>query len=332
MNERIEFHRDKLKRCCLVCGEFLKGHGYTSKRLKDDINNCFSIDIQDASEWQPYKLCKCCVSKTLKWKKNKEYRHSTQVMSWLPHSEESCSVCEFYYKRCKGGAKRKSTKGRGRPCKKLSQPREIINATFQIPKNLATSLFPRTAMPPLDRILSPNELTVCPICKEVMEAPVLGPCEHAYCSTCLQTWAEHCQQNGQEVTCPECKSELHVMTIHPPPRPLLQLINDTKAKCRRCNNIYALDAMELHELTCTRTRVPLQPVIHSPEKVPDLLTRSLDVPLSHTEQRLTSRLIQRKINTEGDKLISLVTQGRVCTKFYCLIDFFGKSWSIHLLG
>ena len=319
----LDFHHDKVERCCLVCGEFLKSQGYCCDKFKEDIANCFGLAVNSDSDWQPNKLCKCCCSKISKWKTTNGYQHTTKVMSWVQHSDEVCSVCEFYLQKCKGGARKKSSKGRGRPSggKRAHQQSagQYGSMNFRIPEEMKKSLFPRTAMPPIGRMLSPlSELIICPICKEVMDAPVLGPCEHAYCSPCLQTWAEHCQDNGQEVTCPECKCEFHDSTIHHPPRVLLQLIRDTRATCSRCNNIYTLDALELHECTCTRAvRVPLQTLTHAPGNVPQ--PKGLDEPLSHAEQHLASHLVQRKLNTEGKAVISLVTQGTVCTIFYCLL-------------
>ena len=47
-----------------------------------------------------------------------------------------------------------------------------------------------------------NEGLLCCICRDVLEEPLQSPCEHAFCSSCIQAWLV------AECTCPEDRQPL----------------------------------------------------------------------------------------------------------------------------
>ena len=47
-----------------------------------------------------------------------------------------------------------------------------------------------------------NEGLLCCICRDVLEDPLQSPCEHAFCSSCIQAWLV------AECTCPEDRQPL----------------------------------------------------------------------------------------------------------------------------
>ena len=49
---------------------------------------------------------------------------------------------------------------------------------------------------------SVNEGLLCCICRDVLEDPLQSPCEHAFCSSCIQAWLV------AECTCPEDRQPL----------------------------------------------------------------------------------------------------------------------------
>jgi len=44
------------------------------------------------------------------------------------------------------------------------------------------------AQPPQIAAKQPDDITVCPLCEQLMTDPNVLPCFHAYCSTCLENW------------------------------------------------------------------------------------------------------------------------------------------------
>ena len=136
-------------------------------------------------------------------------------MNWIPHKND-CVMCKKYFQKCKGGAKRKCTKGRGRPPKTF-----VLEQNNLIPLK---SIFAQTSKPRMQQLVAPNPLTFCKFCKEMLDDPVCGPCEHSFCRSCLlMKW----QQLQQPVFCPECSCELTSSNISAPPLVLLQLIYTT---------------------------------------------------------------------------------------------------------
>ena len=297
------FHRDKVNRCCLVCGEFLKGQKYKFEDWGEDLQSTFNVNVNLFDEWHPLFFCKCCKTKMSKTKESESYKHTTEVMNWMPHKDD-CAVCKKFFQKCKGGAKRKCAKGRGRPPKKIALEQNNLNLIT------SKSIFAQTRKPSMQQLVAPNTLILCKFCKEVLDDPVCGPCEHSFCRSCLlMKW----QQLQQPVLCPECSCELIRGNISAPPLVLLQLIYTTKAHCQWCHNIYQLDELEKHEFKCTRvieTAMPSKAVT-----VSEVLLRKPNTPLTHNEQLLATKLIQRKIETERNKTIQLHTTGKVCSLF-----------------
>ena len=63
----------------------------------------------------------------------------------------------------------------------------------------------------VERFVNPvNEGLLCCICRDVLEDPLQAPCEHAYCSTCINGWLVH------ENCCPEDRRLLFSSQLKPP--------------------------------------------------------------------------------------------------------------------
>jgi len=210
-------HQDKVKTCC---GNLIKSHSTPCTSIKSDLEQCFEVKIYADNAWEPKKICKKCYSVLLRWRKRPcTYSHHTVVVEWLPHSDKNCTICGHFASRSIGGRKKKMQKGRGRSPKKLTSNTTQVPESYKfISQDLSCSLFPTLGMPSLERIINHQELLICPICKEVLDAPVAGPCQHIFCLTCFNTWAVHCKSRLCEVTCPECKTVIAPEAVTPPPR------------------------------------------------------------------------------------------------------------------
>ena len=85
----------------------------------------------------------------------------------------------------------------------------------------------------LDRFLEkeriPSEL-ICSICTDILEDPVQTPCEHNYCSDCINRWLKG-QLRGQR-TCPEDRKPLASDELRPANRLTRQLLSSLIVRCK----------------------------------------------------------------------------------------------------
>ncbi|MBN3273595.1 RNF41 ligase, partial [Polyodon spathula] len=54
-----------------------------------------------------------------------------------------------------------------------------------------------------------NDGLLCCICRDVLENPLQAPCEHAYCTSCIQGWLVH------HHNCPEDRQALDLSMLRP---------------------------------------------------------------------------------------------------------------------
>ena len=54
-----------------------------------------------------------------------------------------------------------------------------------------------------------DDLTTCPICREMFDVPKSLPCLHTFCLKCLQEWFKD-EHPGDEVPCPMCRKEFQI--------------------------------------------------------------------------------------------------------------------------
>ena len=192
-----EFHARQLERCCRACGTFIDRQSVSylvhtpevSGRLLAGLN----INVEkDKENIHPRKMCNNCYVKCGNSIKNSRYQCSTKLVPWEKH-DAPCSVCCFYLTKQRGGKKRKTTMGRGRPPKKLrvdaASPSTINTRCINdiVPPKFIDD------MPSLDRFVDPNPELICSIFKDVLQQPLQGPCQHSFFfhlhRTILSNWS-----------------------------------------------------------------------------------------------------------------------------------------------
>uniref|UniRef100_A0A7M4E035 Zinc finger protein RFP-like n=1 Tax=Crocodylus porosus TaxID=8502 RepID=A0A7M4E035_CROPO len=57
-----------------------------------------------------------------------------------------------------------------------------------------------------------QEEATCPICLEFFRDPVITNCSHNFCRECL---AEHCKQQAQNISCPQCRKKIQQKNLQP---------------------------------------------------------------------------------------------------------------------
>ncbi|KAH9195082.1 hypothetical protein AeNC1_002928 [Aphanomyces euteiches] len=77
----------------------------------------------------------------------------------------------------------------------------------------------------------------CPVCLEVPESPVLTPCAHLLCKSCVVTFLE---SNGQEAGCPVCRADVspdQLIAIEPPEKPTPTTQDESWAGSSKLNQL-----------------------------------------------------------------------------------------------
>lgn len=70
-----------------------------------------------------------------------------------------------------------------------------------------------------------NEGLLCSICRDVLEEPLLAPCEHTFCSSCIHTWLTHYH------SCPEDRQNLWPSDLKPIFRYMKSDLDSLKIRC-----------------------------------------------------------------------------------------------------
>ena len=55
-------------------------------------------------------------------------------------------------------------------------------------------------------VRQPDDITVCPLCEQLLTDPDVLPCFHVYCSSCLEDWYRDKGHVGDRGHCPQCNT------------------------------------------------------------------------------------------------------------------------------
>ncbi|XP_074646810.1 uncharacterized protein LOC141902812 [Tubulanus polymorphus] len=93
-----------------------------------------------------------------------------------------------------------------------------------------------------------NDGLLCCICRDVLEDPLQGPCEHAFCAGCIHGWLVH------ENICPEDRRPLWITELRPLFRYMKNDLDKLQIRCRNfragCEIVCNLEYVEAHERDC----------------------------------------------------------------------------------
>lgn len=307
----MAFHQSELAKSCRICGcktGNLQKYVYkTSTPHVAEKLLCaygFAVD-QDDEKIHPKNVCVTCYAKSVKASSDVNYMCSTRPVIWLPHREIDCEICNAFIKRNRGGKKPKERKGRGRPVKESKSGSNSCKEV-QVPVNIPSEIVPAALvnpMPSVERFSNVSEELICPICREVLDRPLQGVCDHFYCCTCIENWLSYARDGAG---CPVCKSKVKIEELRKPPRLLLNLLSTSCVECTVCKSLVTLEQLAQHETTCTS---------YATERCNTLVTEILKTPsttpLSKIEETLTTHLMKRKLATSDSPNVLLRTGGTV---------------------
>uniref|UniRef100_H3DLZ0 Ring finger protein 41, like n=1 Tax=Tetraodon nigroviridis TaxID=99883 RepID=H3DLZ0_TETNG len=93
-----------------------------------------------------------------------------------------------------------------------------------------------------------NEGLLCCVCRDVLERPLQGPCEHAFCSSCISSWLVYHR------SCPEDRLPLEVGSLKPLYRYMRNDLTRLQIRCvnaaRGCEVVCSLENLNAHEDEC----------------------------------------------------------------------------------
>ena len=333
----LDFHVDKIERCCRTCAKFINKDRVTylcnEKRIEDKLRDVWNVrPAENDTAWCPKKMCNNCWIKLNKFEKQNNTcietpTKSFRIYSWLPHEEQNgeqggCTVCEDFKERIKGNRKKGPRKlhfGRGRP--KMTSPcssQSVLSAACEIAQDVFVATLP-TPNPPFERFVEPSRDIVCPVCLDILSSPVQGPCEHAYCANCV---TRHLREKPATLQskCPVCNQAINFSTLQKIPRILQNLIREAKVKCRTCGTAVEFDGLKSHESLCKGKEN--EPLDRNEDGTERILATPATQPLSVIEEKVVTHLMKRKladtsIQTSKHRLLHLKTGGTV-SHFYSL--------------
>jgi len=93
-----------------------------------------------------------------------------------------------------------------------------------------------------------DEEFICPICCMVLEDTVEAPCQHVFCSGCINQWLD------RESNCPSCRERVVQSDLRPGPRSLRNLLGKLEIKCdfgrEGCRRTVKLEHLAAHIREC----------------------------------------------------------------------------------
>lgn len=307
----LKYHRENLQRSCRICGEYsgskTKQYFRECQKFANQILITFGVDVEnDSQDICPTKMCNKCYIKCFKKEKNNNFKVPIDTCIWLPHQQDNCDICQTFQTFHNGGRKRKNTRSKGRPAKKLQITETLFDSLEKIQNAISSEIIPAAItnkMPALERFVLPPEELVCSVCKEVLDTPLQCPCEHHFCRDCITEWIYN---TGNLSSCPLCKTPVSVETLSKVPRLVLNLLCSLLVSCSSCKTHVRLDCLDKHEESCKEYLA--QPCT---TMVSEVLKTPCSAPLSASEEILATHLMKRKIHNSTPSQIILKTGGTV---------------------
>lgn len=239
----------------------------------------------DDDNVHPESFCNSCYL-TAKRALSKCTSSSRQSITWTPHEDNSCLICDV---KCIGGRPKKVTSS-GRPTLLTQQ---IRSYAFDLPPFS------------LDQVIDQSYIDsiTCSLCKSAVNSPVeVVPCQSVLCCNCLLSQLD---KKLDQFQCPGC-TEYHDnhVTSFTNLSPLAQtMIKNIMVRCEKCHRPVKLININkgcAHHLDNSSTLV-------------DATNLSSDAHPSLIEKQVATNVVTRLLHQSDSPLVKLPTGGQVST-------------------
>jgi hypothetical protein len=224
------------------------------------------------------------------------------AFTWEPHSDEGCNVCMHFNNSKRGGRLKKERRCRGRPEGEKSSA--IIDSIIE---NAGTELSHGIAPNRVMAAQVDTSFLVCPICTNIVCAPVQLRCDNVACRDCM---TQHLIAHGKDSRCPCCNVVLDIAHVSQCSKVTRSVIEHLRVKCvKGCRLPILMKDLEIHESSCDPNTSFSPPQSLLQLTLGEMLTAPLHEPLSPDEERVCTRLVKRA--TAGGEQLVLKTGGQV---------------------
>ena len=204
-------------------------------------------------------------------------------------------VCEHFKTLALGGRGKKSAKKRGRP-----RQHDFIAAVKDIQPH---SFYPPGLPPPYHTM---HTGLVCCVCMEVLNRPVLLPCNELVCGPCLLQWVA----NTGAISCPCCYGcPIDTQGVCRPSSAVMQMLARLTLTCRMCQQ----PVEATHYLKHLQHKCVTDVITSSPYEltVGQILETPSATPQTAVEKKAAGRIISRMITQHSATSVKVPTSGQV---------------------
>ena len=218
-------------------------------------------------------------------------------------------ICDHFKSFTSGGREKKGTKKRGRP----SDPDQA--STVKCVKDVQPASFYPPGLPP--QYSDVHSSLICCVCLEVLNRPILLPCNELVCGPCCSQWVA--VSGG--VSCPRCHGcFMEGQGVREPPYAVMQILGGLTLSCKECHQpVQAAQYLDHLNSKC-RTGV----VVESPSKltVAEILATPTITPPSAIEKKAAGNILKRIMTQDSTATcaIKVPTSGQVSIKLKLLRD------------
>jgi hypothetical protein len=105
----------------------------------------------------------------------------------------------------------------------------------------------------------PSDL-LCPICSDVLQSPVVTPCQHLFCENDLLQWFVASNEKGEKPSqrCPQCNTVCDPDSIKKAGRIITNILGDLERRCAEsgCDWRGSCDEYKRHLKICSESKRP----------------------------------------------------------------------------
>jgi hypothetical protein len=230
-------HGEYLDNLCRTCGKRQSKFKAAVNKVKEvsvyaeKIKEVFDTDVNfDNPNVHPKRICNSCYAKL--------FRGNTKqhTVTWHPHTDENCKVCNLYLQQSKGG--RPSNPVKGLVYKLKSEHKKHFDK-LESCNNVSIDMD--------DQFKATSDILNCPVCNKFVSFPMKAGCNHIFCLKCIKQLTK--VENKENRNCPKCKKPLIVAKIEPLWDSYKEVIEHMCVQCTKCQA--KMDARSTKSHCCT---------------------------------------------------------------------------------